>query len=113
MTNPITVYISQEGGEISDLQDLVDGNEVELEWVGSLEGEDIPIKIRLSENLGLRGVFVTRDQVEAWVGHTLTDEQIEELEEAVPNSSVPQAFEAIAHEGLGIPYSTDPNEQRS
>lgn len=45
----VIVYISQEGGEISDLQDLVDGTEVELDWVGSLNGTEVPIKVRLSD----------------------------------------------------------------
>lgn len=45
----IIVYISQEGSEVSDLQDLVDGSEVELDWVGSLNGADVPIKVRLSD----------------------------------------------------------------
>jgi hypothetical protein len=46
----IIVYISVEGGEVEDLQDLVDGKEVELDWVGSLNGEDIPIKVRISDD---------------------------------------------------------------
>lgn len=45
----ITVYISQEGGEIDDIQELLDGEVVELDWVGSLNGEDIPIKVRVSD----------------------------------------------------------------
>lgn len=58
------------------------------------------------------GVNFSREQIEAWVGFALTDDQIEQLEEAAPNSSIPQAFEAIATEGLGFsePDGT-PDEQ--
>lgn len=49
-----------------------------------------------------KGITFTREQVEAWVGHTLTDDQVEELEDAAALSSIPDAFETIAHEALGI-----------
>ena len=45
----IIVYISQEGGEINDLSNLVSELVTELDWVGTLNGQDVPIKIRLSE----------------------------------------------------------------
>ena len=45
----VIVYISREGGEVGDLQGLVDEREVELDWVGSLNGADVPIKVRLAE----------------------------------------------------------------
>jgi hypothetical protein len=45
----IVVYISREGGEINDLSNLVSELITELDWVGSLNGEDIPIKVRLSD----------------------------------------------------------------
>jgi hypothetical protein len=45
----IVIYISQEGGEINDLTNLVSELITELDWVGTLNGEDIPIKIRLSD----------------------------------------------------------------
>lgn len=46
----VMVYISVAGGEVEDLQDLVDGKEVELNWVGSLNGQDVPIKVRISDD---------------------------------------------------------------
>lgn len=49
MTNPITVYISQEGGEVNDVADLVAGKVVQLDWIGTFEGQDVPILVRLSE----------------------------------------------------------------
>ena len=46
----IVVYISQAGGEVEDLQDLIDGKETELDWVGSLNGQDVPIKVRIADD---------------------------------------------------------------
>ena len=51
-----------------------------------------------------RGLTFTRGQVEAWVGHALTDEQVADIEEVAPNSSIPIAIETIAHDALEIPY---------
>ena len=38
------------------------------------------------------GIHLTREQVEAWVGTTLSDEDVAGLEEDAPNSSIPEAF---------------------
>jgi hypothetical protein len=51
---------------------------------------------------------ITREQAEAWVGHPLTDAQAEWIEECIPNSSIPDAIETIAHEALGITPPTTP-----
>jgi hypothetical protein len=51
-----------------------------------------------------RGLTFTRGQVEAWVGHALTDEQVIDIEECAPDSSIPNAIEMIAHEALEIEY---------
>lgn len=45
--SPVLVYISQEGGEIEDIQDLIDGKESELAWVGTRHGADIPLVVRI------------------------------------------------------------------
>ncbi len=42
------------------------------------------------------GITLTRDQLEAWATRTLTDEQIEQMEEAIPNSSIPDAIGGIS-----------------
>jgi hypothetical protein len=42
------------------------------------------------------GVTLTRDQLEAWAGMSLTDEQVAQLDEAIPNSSIPEAIAVIA-----------------
>lgn len=47
----IVTYISHEGSEVGDLQDLVDGKEAQLNWVGTLNGEDVPITLRLAETV--------------------------------------------------------------
>ena len=55
-------------------------------------------------------LMISREQAEAWVGHPLTDEQAEWIEEAIPNSSIPSAIETIAHEALGLEDETQPEE---
>ena len=45
----VVVYISWDGGEIDDIRELVEGEVVELDWVGTLNGQEVPIKVRLSE----------------------------------------------------------------
>lgn len=48
------------------------------------------------------GLVFNRTQVESWVGHALTDEQIAQLQEALPRSTFPDTVEAVAHEALGF-----------
>jgi hypothetical protein len=43
-----------------------------------------------------KGLTLTREQLEAWVGRTLTDDQVDEIDEAIPNSSIPEAIATIA-----------------
>jgi hypothetical protein len=45
----VIVYISREGTEMEDLAELINGDEIELQWVGTLNGEDVPLRIRLAE----------------------------------------------------------------
>ena len=42
------------------------------------------------------GIILTRGQLEAWACRTLTDEEVEALDEAVPNSSIPEAIGTMA-----------------
>lgn len=42
------------------------------------------------------GIFLTRDQLQAWAGRELTDEEVEALEEAIPNSSIPESIATIS-----------------
>ena len=41
------------------------------------------------------GITLTRDQLEAWAGRALTDEEVEDLDRDIPNSSVPEAISTI------------------
>jgi hypothetical protein len=45
------------------------------------------------------GIELTRDQLEAWAGRELTDEEVEALDIALPTSTVPAVIAALA-EGL-------------
>lgn len=39
--------------------------------------------------------MISRDQAESWAGRTLTDDEVERLEECIPNSSIPDAIGTI------------------
>jgi hypothetical protein len=41
------------------------------------------------------GITLTREQLEAWCAMSLTDEQVEWLDGAIPNSSIPEAVQTI------------------
>lgn len=42
------------------------------------------------------GITLTREQLEAWAGRELDDEEVVALELAIPNSSIPDAVATIA-----------------
>lgn len=48
------------------------------------------------------GITLTREQLEAWAGRELTDEEVEALDTAIPESSIPEAIATIT-EGLSTP----------
>jgi hypothetical protein len=50
----------------------------------------------LTEPAERYGITLTRGQLEAWAGMRLTDEQVDRLDEVIPNSSIPEAISAIA-----------------
>jgi hypothetical protein len=39
--------------------------------------------------------LISREQAEAWAGRALTDDDLARLDEAIPNSSIPAAIDAI------------------
>lgn len=41
--------------------------------------------------------MISREQAEAWCGRTLSDDDVERLEEAIPNSSIPDAVDVIVN----------------
>jgi len=45
----------------------------------------------------MRDITITREQVEAWAGRALTDEEIADLDVAIPNSSIPEAIGEIVN----------------
>lgn len=42
-----------------------------------------------------RGIVLTREQIESWAGRRLSDEEVDDLENAIPNSSIPDAVATI------------------
>jgi hypothetical protein len=49
----------------------------------------------------MEGITLTREQLERWSGRTLTDADLERLEDCIPNSSIPEAIDCIC-DGAGI-----------
>lgn len=43
----------------------------------------------------LPGITLTREQLEAWAGRELADEEVAELDQCIPNSSIPEAIGTI------------------
>ncbi|WP_188187015.1 hypothetical protein [Nonomuraea sp. SYSU D8015] len=41
------------------------------------------------------GITLTRDQIEAWAGRSLTNDEIATLDNAIPLSSIPEAINQI------------------
>lgn len=41
-------------------------------------------------------ITITRDQLECWVGRKLTDEEVRDIDNAVPDSTIPDAIADIA-----------------
>lgn len=56
------------------------------------------------------GLTFSRAQVEAWVGHPLTDDQVADIEEALPLSTLPETVDTVAHEALGIRAGMEDDE---
>lgn len=54
------------------------------------------------------GITLTRDQLEAWAGKALTDDQVESLEESIQFSSIPEAIALIAEQ---FPYNEEEEEK--
>lgn len=48
-----------------------------------------------------RGVFLTREQLECWAGRPLGDEEVGQLEDALPNSSLPEVVNTVVDSFLG------------
>lgn len=47
-----------------------------------------------------QGIILSRDQLEAWAGRPLSDEEVEAIDECIPNSSIPDAIDTIANEAI-------------
>lgn len=55
------------------------------------------------------GILLWRDQLEAWAGHDLTDEQVEQVDTAIQFSSIPDAIAEIVFNIL--PLEEDEEEE--
>lgn len=45
--------------------------------------------------MGHAGVTITRGQLEHWAGRQLTDTEVAQVQDALPNASVPEAIATI------------------
>ncbi len=50
----------------------------------------------ITDRYGRLTVQITRDQLESWAGRELTDEEVDRLDDCIPNSSIPEAIGEIA-----------------
>lgn len=58
-----------------------------------------------------RGILLTREQLEAWACRTLSEEEIDALDEAIPNSSIPDAVSAISDTLPGVEPDEDKKDE--
>lgn len=56
----------------------------------------------LRDTFGRLTVEITRDQLEAWAGRTLTDAQVAQLDQIIPDSSIPDAIGVITSEAMQL-----------
>ncbi|MFB7837814.1 hypothetical protein ACWIGW_44765 [Nocardia brasiliensis] len=49
----------------------------------------------MSESEPNQWQLITREQAESWAGRPLSDEEMDRLDDAIPNSSIPEAIGAI------------------
>ena len=47
-----------------------------------------------------QGISLSRDQLEAWARRPLSDDEVAAIDESIPNSSIPDAIDTIANEGI-------------
>jgi hypothetical protein len=47
-------------------------------------------------------LLISAEQIDDWAGRRLTTDQLEQLAEAIPNSSIPEAIDTIVNEGLDL-----------
>jgi len=53
------------------------------------------------DSFGQLTIEITRGQLEAWAGRTLTDDEVRLLDGCVPDSSIPDAIETIVSSMAG------------
>jgi hypothetical protein len=80
-------------GEVNEYSSVDEAQEK----VSVLVGRGIPIVTSTYERdeSAVNGIVLTRHQLQAWAGRSLTAWDIERLDECIPNSSIPEAIETI------------------
>lgn len=56
----------------------------------------------ISESTDAPMLLISAAQVDQWAGRRLTIDQLQELAEAIPNSSIPEAIDTIVNEALDL-----------
>ncbi|MEU8327331.1 hypothetical protein [Micromonospora sp. NPDC048839] len=56
-------------------------------------------------------VSITREQLESWAGRTLTDDEVYRLDDCVPDSSIPDAIDAIVSERMPTPDEDEDDDE--
>lgn len=45
----VIVYIGNTGVEVEEIQELIDGDVAEVNWVGTINGQAVPVKLRFND----------------------------------------------------------------
>lgn len=70
-------------------------NEPEDEWYCEGSRMVYPVSAATPAQDARPGITLTRDQLEAWAGRALSDDEVSELDVAISNSSIPEAIATI------------------
>lgn len=72
------------------------GGGPEIRIIGqSLDVDLVLAALDLTTGANLGGITVTAEQLAAWVGRPLSPDEVDQLDEAVPNSSIPELIAMI------------------
>jgi hypothetical protein len=108
-TYEASIFIGHDGVTVVQIDTPADAGRVRINlndgpiYDGDPDTDDAPG----SELAPLRGITLTREQLEAWAGVHLTDDEVDRLAQCIPNSSIPDAIGIIVCDALGIDAQKD------
>jgi hypothetical protein len=60
-----------------------------------IDGDTSSARLYVNDGQLLPGVTIAREQLEAWAGRPLSDDEVQRVADSLPNASVPEAIATI------------------